>query len=507
MSEKEKAVRDNGYSHEEAVGLQEISVTNQQDSFSTIKDVSKPSEWTAAIVLAALTASLASLNFGYNISVMNGPTNVFLECSDSASAGSKYPWWNFPRGESFPLSCYPANLAQMGWIVAAMNIGALISSLVAGGLANRWGRRPIMALLNIPFIVGYALQALSVNPGMLLLGRLLAGMGCGAACIVVPMYLTEISGTSIRGIIASTHQMAIVSGIVLADLAGYVGLAQETYWRFLFVLGLVVSLAQFFGVFLLCPESPVFLAHRLELQRARLSLMKFRGKSFDESEYNKLINASSTRAEASWSFYDLLVRNIRQSFKSVLVAVALLSGQQFSGINVVFYFSSILFSQEGPATQKSTPSIIPVLFSALNCAITIPGVYLVEKLGRRKTLIISTALVVICGCAATLFFTIKSRIGSMIAVLFYVAGFAIGMGPVPWLISNEVFPIYAHAAASSIANLSNWLSSIIVAFSFPYFKQYLGSAIFMPYATLMAGLLVFIITVVPETNGRPMQFI
>jgi sugar porter (SP) family MFS transporter len=388
-------------------------------------------------------------------------------------------------------------------VVSMMGVGALIGSLGTGPIANRIGRRMTLVALNAPYIIGFLILALSMNYWMLLTGRLLVGLGVGASCIVTPLYLSEIAAVDIRGQITSAHQLAICIGLVFVELLGLSGLSGPGKWRLMFGLGAVPSLAQAVGMLWYAPESPRFLAHRGDAAGTREALRSLRLDAYTEDEAKHLLAADGNTAQVveSWSFLRLL-QNLPLAGKSLFTAVLLHVAQQFSGINVVFYFSSTLFAP--PPGETST---IPAMISVLNLVMTIVSMWLVERAGRRLLALTSAAGMVLAGSAFTAFYIGGVRFASVLLILGYVAAFAVGMGPIPWLMMNELFPTQAAAAAISLAVGTNWICNFAVAATFGWLRAALGDWVLSPYIGFTLGFTVYAWFRLPETKGRPLGFL
>ena len=444
------------------------------------------SRWTGSLLLSTFLAALASFNFGYNISVINTPAITFASCKAGSSV------WH----------CFPVTKQAWSLVVSIMLLGALVGSLATGPIANRVGRRLTIILLNVPFAAGFLFTSLAVRYWMLLLGRFLVGLGVGAGCIVVPLYLSEIAPVMMRGQVTSVHQLAICVGLVVVELIGLSGLNGPGRWRIMFALGLIPAFVQVLGMMLWGLESPRFLAQRDDAEGCRGVLKHLRGSSYYDDETQQMLAASSNaESEAdTWSFLRLL-QNLPLAGRSLTVSIMLHVAQQFSGINVIFYFSSDLFST-GPGS-----STIPALISILNLAMAILSMWLVERAGRRILCLGSTAGIVVSLVAFIAFYLARWQVSSVICILAYVASYAVGMGPIPWLMVSELFPTQAAGAAVSLAVSTNWACNFLVGSTWGWLSTTLGQWALAPYAAFTAAFLVFAWFQVPETKGRPIAFL
>jgi sugar porter (SP) family MFS transporter len=419
-------------------------------------------------------------------------------------------------------------------VASILCAGALVGSFIAGPIANRFGRKVCVLVNNIPYIAGLLFLALAQNLTYLLVGRFLVGIGVGCACIGVPLYLTEISTVAARGILGSAHQLAIVTGIVVAELVALTGLYQAFKWRFMFALDLLPCLVQLIGLSFLSVESPRFLVGKHRIDEAQKALRRLRGTHFNEAELSSIIGASSQKAEvgsgnrddmekgavdvllpsegetsSSWSLTDLLFRKLSTSYKSLLVATTLHVGQQVSGINSILLFSDSIFApSEGTApASSSTQSVVPLIIAFINFTMTVIAIFVIDRTGRRFLALTSSAVMTLSGVALTFSFVLGVNTLAIISVLLFVGAFAFGLGPVPWLMTNELFPTCAVGSAVSLAVATNWISHMVVTGTFFAVSDLMGSYAFLPYTLCMAGFFLFSLFLLPETKGRPVSFI
>jgi sugar porter (SP) family MFS transporter len=391
-----------------------------------------------------------------------------------------------------------------------MCAGALVGSLVAGPLADRVGRRVAILSTNLPYLVGLAILSLAQNYWMLLIGRSLVGVGVGGSCIAVPLYLTEISSVATRGLIGSAHQMAIVVGFLVAEIFGYLGLSRPYYWRIMFALDMIPCIIQILGMLAVSPESPRYLITNDRLDEGRQALLKLRAKHFrDDTEYNEIVRScDSARSTENWGLRQLLFTHRERSLKSMAVASILHLGQQLSGINPVLLFSASIFAVDPPrAGNEAETSVVPLLISLLNFLMTVAAICMIDRTGRRFLALSSSGIMFLSSIVLTAAFILGQRLISIIAVLAFVGSFAFGMGPVPWLMTNEIFPTQAVGSAVSFAVALNWISNMIVTVSFPKLLESLQNYALIPYSICILLFFAFAYTALPETKGRPVGFI
>jgi len=446
---------------------------------------------TKRLLLVSILASIGSFNFGYNISAVNTPSSTFEKCAFQ---------------EGFPWECFFVSAEQWGLVAGIMALGALFGSLAAGPLATRLGRKRTVLLPNLFYIIGLLLMAFSSQYWMLVVGRAIIGIGVGLACIATPIYLTEIARPEARGLIGSFHQLSIVVGFLIAELLGYVGFARPYWWRLFFGIDLIPCLVQIVGVFVWCPESPRFLALQGRMEETKASLLVLRGSTFQEAEFKELEVSAQQHASSSErllrqsiGLISLFTNHFKEAWRSLLVASVLHLGQQLSGINAVLFFSSKLFPEP----------IVPVLIGLLNLIMTVLAILVIDHAGRRPLALSSSLIMFLSTLLLILFsfFQIESRLLSISAILVFVGSFAFGMGPIPWLMTNELFPTAAVSSAVSFAVGLNWISNMAVTVSFPFVREHLGRFVFAPYAVCIGAFFVFSLFMLPETRGRLAAFI
>jgi hypothetical protein len=214
-----------------------------------------------------------------------------------------------------------------------------------------------------------------------------------------------------------------------------------------------------------------------------------------------LEQAPPASEEGTWSMIDLLVRKFPISYKSLLIAAALQIGQQLSGINSILLFSDSIFS------TGSSQSLVPTIIASINFVMTILAIFAIDRAGRRVLALTSSGAMALAGMMLTLSFALGWKVPSIASVLVFVGAFAFGLGPVPWLMTNELFPTVAVGSAVSLAVTLNWITNMAVTTSFLPISDALGPYAFVPYTASMALFFVFALLVMPETKGRTVAFV
>jgi len=463
-------------------------------------DASKNERVTPVLVLLVLAIVLSAFNFGYNIGVINSPKGA-ITCANSAS-GSDTCLSTLNSWSSLVPSCIPMSESEWSYVVSAWTIGGLIGGLTGGRLADQFGRRNSLIINTSFFLVGAMLMFFSINFAMLLIGRIVSGYASGVSTVVVPMFLGEVSPSRLRGAIGTLNQLMITIGILVAQLMA-IGLSSCPGWRYL-LGGVQAAVAILQAVLLiLSPRSPSWLISKGKKVDATDALEKIRGTANVHYELKTLSEAAQA-SNSSGKFTDLFASHL---IKPLIIGVGLQMAQQLSGINAVFYYSTSIFQKAGVSNSSVATAIIGII----NVVATIVTTFLMDKAGRRSLVLISQVgqvIFLILLALSMIFSDHMGTAGSYIlvgSVLLFVCSFAIGMGPVPWIIISEIFPSSIRGYAMSIAVGVNWISNFIVALTFPAIEGALGSYTFLLFGAVVFAFTIFTFFLVPETKGKSIE--
>jgi sugar porter (SP) family MFS transporter len=430
--------------------------------------------------LIAAVAALGGLLFGYDTGVISGAL-LFIRQVMSLS----------PTLE--------------GVVVAIALAGAAIGAAMAGQLSDRRGRRRVILGAGLLFIVGAVISALAQGVTILLLGRFLVGLAIGVASMLTPLYLAEISPARDRGAIVSLNQLCITGGILVSYLVGFVLASATGGWRWMLALGAVPGIILSVGMLVL-PESPRWLAGHGRLQDAETVLQRLRGSADIQEELSALRTDLAREGRHLVRASELLAPRVRPL---LIIGIGLAMFQQITGINTVIYFAPTIFQSAG-LSSAATSILATAGVGAVNVIMTIVSIRLIDRLGRRPLLFwslggMTVTLLVLSG----VFYAEASGQVAWVAVASvaaYVGFFAIGLGPVFWLLISEIFPLSLRGRAMSLATVANWAFNLIVSLTFLDLVSALGNAdTFLVYAILSVVALVFIALMVPETKGRSLE--
>jgi sugar porter (SP) family MFS transporter len=427
-------------------------------------------------VSAAITA-LGGLLFGYDTGVVSGAL-LFLKK-------------DFGGLSSF----------QQELVTSLLLVGAVLGALTGGRLADWIGRRLTVLITAAVFIVGVLLVAFTPSFPLLLVARIIIGLAVGSASTVVPLYIGEIVPPRVRGGLVSLNQLAITSGILVSYLIDY-GLSGSGDWRLMFGLAVVPAAAMFIGM-LFQKESPHWLIKKGREDEARQVLHRLRDDSDIDAEVREVQDI--TRHEGSYR--DLISPRVRPL---LMVGVLLAVFQQITGINTVIYYAPSLL--QGAGLGNNAALLANVVNGAVNVGMTIVAIWLLDKAGRRPLLLSGTAGMAVGMVVVALSFLGGSDLKGGLAyvaiagLLIYTGSFAVGLGPVFWLLIAEIYPLRIRGAAMSVASMANWAANFVVTVSFLTLLSAIGGVgVFFLFGFLTLVALAYFWRKVPETKGRSLQ--
>jgi sugar porter (SP) family MFS transporter len=427
-------------------------------------------------VSAAITA-LGGLLFGYDTGVVSGAL-LFL------------------KKDFGGLSSFQEEL-----VTSLLLVGAVVGALTAGRLADLIGRRLTVLITAAVFVVGVMLAAFTPTFPVLLVARIIIGLAVGSASTTVPLYIGEIVPPRVRGGLVSLNQLAITAGILVSYLIDY-GLSDSGNWRLMFGLAAIPAVALFAGM-LFQKESPHWLIKQGRDDEARKVLQRLR----DDSDIDAEIREVHELTQREGSYRDLISPRVRPL---VVVGVLLAVFQQITGINTVIYYAPTLL--QGAGLGNNAALLANVVNGAVNVGMTIVAIWLLDKVGRRPLLLAGTAGMAvgmaIVGCSFIGGSTLHGGLAlvAIAGLLIYTGSFAIGLGPVFWLLIAEIYPLRIRGAAMSVAGMANWAANFVVTVSFlTLLNAISGVGVFFLFGFLTLVALAYFWKKVPETKGRSLQ--
>jgi SP family galactose:H+ symporter-like MFS transporter len=431
--------------------------------------------------LIAITAALGGLLFGYDTGVIS---SALL----------------------FVRTVFHLSTAGQSLVAGIVLVGAVLGAMVAGSLSDRFGRRLVILVTALAFVIGALLSAGADSVAMLLAGRLLIGIAIGVASMLTPLYLAEIAPAASRGAVTSLNQLCITLGILVSCLVGYAFADASEGWRWMLGLGAVPGAILALGMLVL-PESPRWLAGHNRMPQAEAVLRRLRSSPAEVANELASLRTHLMREGGRlvpWSA--LLAPRLRPA---LIVGIGLAMFQQITGINTVIYFAPQIFQAAG-LSSASVSILATAGVGAVNVLLTIVSMWLIDRAGRRALLLWSLG-----GMAATLMILAGGfALGTsgalawitVLSVAAYVAFFAVGLGPVFWLLIAEIFPLAVRGRAMSLATISNWGFNLVVTVTFLGLIDLFGrTGTFLLYAVLTLVAVAFTAGLVPETKGRSLE--
>ncbi len=400
--------------------------------------------------------------------------------------------------------------SQWGMVQAMFTVGGFFGAIFTGNVATNFGRLFAMKWAAFFLACGPIAEALAGKMWVLALGRALSGIGAGAATVVCPMYIAEVSPHTQRGLFGAFTQVQINFGIVVSQLLGYFMSTSEK-WRWILASGGYIAGAMFFGL-ILTPETPKWLAANNRPRMARGILQRLRGKDADIHEEMETWDMSGDAEEesllgppqgprphqppANKSIMEVI--RIPKYRRAVIAVTGTMMAQQLCGINSVVMYSVAILGKIMPKQA----GLITVVVSAVNVLVTLLASPLPDKIGRKPCLLIS-----ICGmgsASAFLYAGLQQDIQwlTIVAITLFVASFGVGLGPVPFILTSELVGPEAVGAVSSWALASNWLSTFLVSMFFPILNNALGNKVWWIFAGIAAFWAAFVGVYVPESKGK-----
>jgi SP family facilitated glucose transporter-like MFS transporter 3 len=461
-----------------AVGLSEVdrSMRASQASMIILDELEFDAQVvTTPLVFAIIVASASQFLVGYNTGVMNAPEKVV-----------------FP-GHSTTL---------WALAVAAFAVGGPFGSVLGGKMADQRGRRGAILIDIWIFLFGGFLQTVAQDMYTIIFSRLIIGFASGYSTVLIPIYLGELAPPTLRGTLGTLTQFAMVIGILVADLLAF-PFATVGGWRVLFAVTLIIAILQLLMSPLLL-ESPRWLLNRdPKSLRARYIIKRLRGlrteEEVEQEVGNFIIGESAQHADKASE--GSVIKELWSHKKRRLLLISSLilqMGQQFSGINAVFYYSTSFF--EGVIDN---PLVGTTIVGAVNVAATYVALLLMDRCGRKSLILWSSGgMFLSCIVVVLALLGVFSNMMALVAVNVYVCFFEIGLGPVPWLIVAEMFEGKYVAVAMGLCSQLNWACNFVIGMVFPYMNLYLGPYSFVPFAAILAFIFVYALFVLPETQGK-----
>ncbi|KAK3487405.1 general substrate transporter [Neurospora hispaniola] len=467
--------------------------------------------WPAIVI--GLFVAFGGVLFGYDTGTIGGILAM--------------PYWQdlFSTGYRNPEHHLDVTASQSATIVSILSAGTFFGALGAAPLADWAGRRLGLILSSFVFIFGVILQTAAVSIPLFLAGRFFAGLGVGLISATIPLYQSETAPKWIRGVIVGSYQLAITIGLLLASIVNNathnmqntgcyrIPIAVQFAWAIILIVGMIIL-----------PETPRFHIKRDNLPAATKSLAILRRleqnhpaiiEELSEIQANHEFEKSLGKA----TYLDCLKGNL---LKRLLTGCFLQSLQQLTGINFIFYYGTQFFKNSG----FSDSFLISLITNLVNVVSTLPGLYAIDKWGRRPVLLwgavgmcVCQFIVAILGTTTTsqdasgmiIVHNLAAQKAAIAFICFYIFFFAASWGPVAWVVTGEIFPLKVRAKSLSITTASNWLLNWAIAYSTPYLVNYgpgnanLQSKIFFVWGGCCFICIAFVYFMIYETKGLTLE--
>jgi sugar porter (SP) family MFS transporter len=456
-----------------------MAISNpQQNSNASFNSVEQKTPLSFFVVLTASIAAIAGVLFGFDTGVISGAI-LFIKTEFHLT-----PLMN-------------------GAVVSAVLFGALLGSMISGYFADYFGRRMLLIITALIFVVGTLLSATAPSVLILMLSRGVVGFAIGIASFTTPLYISEIAPPRFRGALVSLNQLAITIGILVSyGVDTYFAEAQN--WRWMLGVGVVPAVILFCGMFFL-PRSPRWMVLKGNKEAARKVLSDIRGIKDVSAELDEI--QDSIQEKPNWR---MLFRH--WLMPALVIGVGLAFFQQCTGINTIIYYAPTIFQLAG--FHSATIAILATAgVGVVNVLFTILALFLIDSWGRRPLLLIGLTGM----CVSLVILSISFYVGgdsellkwlALGSMVIYIACFAMSLGPIMWLVISEIFPLEVRGIGSSLAVSACWGFNLIVAVSFLTLINALGpSGTFLIFAVFSIAAIVFVHRLVPETKGVSLEHI
>lgn len=445
------------------------------------------------LILTTIVSALGGLLFGYDTGVINGSQYYFSQYFD-------------------------LDAVMKGWVVGSALLGCFVGAIIAGPISNFMGRKYSLILSSILFSLsawGSGLPAfLPESVSLLVVFRLIGGLGIGLASMNAPTYIAEIAPAKIRGTLVSYYQLAIVIGFFVVFLATYfIGSTAteaeniQNGWRYMFWSELIPSLS-FLILLFFVPKSPRWLALKGLKSQALEVLTKIHGKEVANIEIQEI--EKSLQKEEGGKKVNIFAKGI---FSIIVIGTVLSVLQQFTGINAVLYYGADIF-EKALGFGKEDVLAQQILLAGVNLVFTFVAMATVDRFGRKPLIYIgSVGMIVGFLLLGVSLMTGNVGLVSLIGVLMFVAAFAMSMGPVVWVVLSEMFPNKIRSIGMSIAVAAQWAANYVVSQSFPIVAEsevnnndfWSGSLPYFIFSVFILAIIFFTMKYIPETKGKSLE--
>jgi sugar porter (SP) family MFS transporter len=423
---------------------------------------------------STVVGALGGLLFGFDTVVISGTTSALKEL--------------------FHLTDW-----TLGITVASAVLGTVIGSIVAGIPGDKYGRRDSLKIMAVLYIISALGCVVATSWAALIVFRIIGGLAIGGSSVLGPMYIAEIAPAKWRGRLVGFFQFNVVFGILVAYLSNYIIGAQgfgATEWRW--KLGIAaVPAAGFLLMLFFIPRSPRWLVKKQRIEEAR-GVLKLIGEENYEQELKEIVESIDAEHTADDKFFSFKYR------LPIFLAITIGLFNQLSGINAILYYLNSIFAAAG--FNKVSSDLQAVAIGATNLVFTMLAMSLIDKVGRKKLLLIGAVGTAFClAGVAGVFLTNRHQELLVWLLVGYIAFFAFSQGAVIWVYIGEVFPNRVRAKGQSLGSFSHWLMNGIISLTFPVMAARSGGYPFVFFAVMMVVQFVVVLLFYPETKGHSLE--
>ena len=447
----------------------------------------------------AVVAALGGLLFGFDTAVISGAEQELQELFKPYKGVSE-----------------SAQAIWHGFLVSSALIGTILGAILVGKPTDALGRRYVMFILALLYFVSAVGSAMAWDWYSFVIFRFIGGLGVGGASVVSPMYIAEISPAKIRGRLVALAQFNIVFGILLAFASNYIigtmGLG-EIQWRWMFGVEAIPAAAYFMLLFI-TPRSPRWLLAKGREEEARTVLRRVGTDAADESVEMEIGEIKRSLAAERDALREPFFQ--RKYFTPIMLAVMIAMFNQLSGINAILYYSKRIFESAGFGESASLLNSVGLGF--VNLIFTMAALLVIDHFGRKKLMLVgSIGYILSLGTIAAAFYSQSQLVdgvrtitasGGMIvfgSLLVFIAAHAFGQGAVIWVFISEIFPNRVRARGQALGSFTHWIFAAVISQTFPMIAEASGGHVFAFYGVCMVGQLLWVIFIMPETKGVPLE--